>query len=304
MALGMDKLNPEVNFQEIETARKCLVNMLGDNVEYKDGRYGITNFVSSVKGDPWISDRKCVMGFTGKALETAEFLIYGSYDGNTANDLLHYKLGNGIINTFLKLRMNPPVGEGFNLDNGKPALALPRDSVVYLRSFGDDMKALARNYLFELEKGIDHTDWKIWLTGFARWLIDTQYPSGGFPRAWEPANGKIAVEAPQSSYNPIPFLTLMSRITGDKTYLEAAVKAGDFCWNNGQSEGLFVGGTIDNPNVIDKEAGTLSLEAYLALYDATGDKNGWIMQLWLPTLQKHGFIYGTYPCRKISLTAT
>jgi hypothetical protein len=267
-----NKLNPDVNFQDIETARRSLVNMLGDNVEYKDGRYGITNFVSSVKGDPWVSDRKCVMGFTGKALETAEFLIYGSYDGTTAGDLLHYKLGNGIINTFLKLKMNPPVGEGFNLDNGKPALALPRDSVVYLRSFSDDMKALARNYLFELDKGIDHTDWKSWLTQFGGWLLETQYPSGGFPRAWEPATGKIAVGAPQSSYNPIPFLTLMSEITGDKSYLDAASRAGDFCWNNGQSEGIFVGGTIDNPNVIDKEAGTLSLEAYLALYDATGDK--------------------------------
>lgn len=38
---------------------------------------------------------------------------------------------------------------------------------------------------------------------------------------------------------------------------------------------MFVGGTIDNPNVIDKEAGTLSIEAYLALYTYTKDKK-WI----------------------------
>ena len=36
--------------------------------------------------------------------------------------------------------------------------------------------------------------------------------------------------------------------------------------------GHFVGGTLDNPNVVDKEAGTLSLEAYLVLYEATLDK--------------------------------
>jgi len=30
-----------------------------------------------------------------------------------------------------------------------------------------------------------------------------------------------------------------------------------------------VGGTIDNPDVLDKEAGTLSTEAYLALFEAT-----------------------------------
>lgn len=266
------KLVPKVNFQDIEQARRSLVDMLGDNVEYKDNRYGITNFVSSVAGDPMISDRKCVLGFTGKALETAEFLVYGSYDGTTPNDKLHYKLGLGIINTFTKLKMDPPVGEGFNLDNGKPALALPRDSCVYLRSFGDDMKAMARTYLFELEKGMDHKDWKIWLTKFADWLIKSQYSSGGFPRSWEPITGKIDVAAPQSSYNPIPFLTLMTKITGNNIYLESAIKAGDFCWNTGQSKGIFVGGTIDNPNVIDKEAGTLSLEAYLALYNSTKDK--------------------------------
>lgn len=266
------KLNPKVNFQDIEQARRSLVDMLGDNVEYKGGRYGITNFVSSVKGDPMNSDRKCVLGFTGKALETAEFLVYGSYDGITAKDILHYKLGTGIISTFTKLRMDPPVGEGFNIDTGEPALALPRDSVVYLRSFGDDMKALARTYLFELGKGKDHKDWKLWMTNFADWLIKTQYSNGGFPRAWEPVTGKTAVPAPQSSYNPIPFLTLMTRITGNNIYLESAIKAGDFCWNNGQSKGIFVGGTIDNPNVIDKEAGTLSLEAYLALYNSTKDK--------------------------------
>ena len=31
----------------------------------------------------------------------------------------------------------------------------------------------------------------------------------------------------------------------------------------------FTGGTIDNPDVLDKEADTLSLEAYLALYETT-----------------------------------
>lgn len=266
------KLNPKVNFQEIEQVRRTILDMLGDNIEYKDNRYGITNSVSCVAGDPMISERECRMGFTGKALETAEFLIYGSYDGTSAKDQLHYKQGLGIITTFLKLKMDPPVGEGFNIDTGEPELAITSDSCVYLRSFGDDMKALARTYLFELGKGKDHKDWKVWLTKFADWLIKTQYNSGGFPRAFEPITGKIKSGEPQSSYNPIPFLALMSRITDNNIYLEAAIKAGDFCWNNGQSKGIFIGGTIDNPNVIDKEAGTLSLEAYLALYNSTKDK--------------------------------
>ncbi|MDQ6842866.1 MAG: hypothetical protein M3Z92_00740 [Bacteroidota bacterium] len=76
----------------------------------------------------------------------------------------------------------------------------------------------------------------------------------------------------QSSFSAIPLLILMTKATGDATYKNAAIKAGEFIWNNGQKGGQFVGGTIDNPDVIDKEAGTLSLEAYLFLLETTGEK--------------------------------
>jgi len=64
---------------------------------------------------------------------------------------------------------------------------------------------------------------------------------------------------------------LLSRVTGQTKYLEAAIRAANFCWTSSQSHGVFVGGTIDNPDIIDKEAGTLSLQAYLGLYQATHD---------------------------------
>ena len=82
--------------------------------------------------------------------------------------------------------------------------------------------------------------------------------------------------SPNSSYNAVPLLVLLTKSTGDRRYLDAAIRAADFCWSNGQSQGRFVGGTIDNPDVLDKEAATLSLEAYLHLYDATRDPK------WLP----------------------
>jgi uncharacterized protein YyaL (SSP411 family) len=64
----------------------------------------------------------------------------------------------------------------------------------------------------------------------------------------------------------------MHRLTGDGKYLAAALRAAEFCWNNGQSQGRFVGGTIDNFDVLDKEAATLSLEAYLLLFETTGER--------------------------------
>jgi hypothetical protein len=81
--------------------------------------------------------------------------------------------------------------------------------------------------------------------------------------------------SPFSTYNTIPLLTLLHTMTGEARYLESAIAAGDFIWRAGQADFVFIGGTIDNPDIIDKEAGTLSLEAYLALHDATQDAR-WI----------------------------
>ncbi len=86
--------------------------------------------------------------------------------------------------------------------------------------------------------------------------------NGGFPRSWESGTGKVIKDSPKASYNPIPFLLLLSDITGDEKYKQAALKAGEYCWGI-QNQGLFAGGTLDNPDVVDKEAGTLSMEATL-----------------------------------------
>jgi hypothetical protein len=143
---------------------------------------------------------------------------------------------------------------------------------LYIRSFGDDLKALLKAAKREKSRGREHPEWIAWTKSFADWLLPQQHANGGFPRGWVPVTGEIADSSLQSTYNVIPFLILQSELSDDSKYLDAAIKAGEFAWANGQSEGIFVGGTIDNPNVVDKEAGTLSLEAYLALYSVTKSK--------------------------------
>jgi hypothetical protein len=80
------------------------------------------------------------MGFTGKNLEAAEFLLADSQiDSDQNRAAKNRKSGLAIFASFIRLRVNPPIGEGFNIDTGDPALAIPRDHCVFLRSFGDDM---------------------------------------------------------------------------------------------------------------------------------------------------------------------
>jgi hypothetical protein len=275
-------LQPQLNPQYIEQARRSLIDMLAERVETHRGITGLSNsmdFEEAITGNiNYHPLRKTVMGFTGKSLEAANFLLQDADMEETELAAEHRQKALAIINSYLKLELAPPAGEGFFWETGLPAPALPRLNRVFLRSFGDDLKSLLRaaqraKKLTDVYEGYeDYTKWVDWVRTFADWLLPQQSIDGGFPRAWEPGTGKVVDPSPNSSYNAIPFLLLLSDLTGDRKYKEAAVRAGEFCWKNGQSEGIFVGGTIDNPDVVDKEAGTLSLEAYIALYEATGNE--------------------------------
>eukprot|EP00041_Stephanoeca_diplocostata_P032884 m.1068059 g.1068059 ORF g.1068059 m.1068059 type:complete len:302 (+) comp24224_c0_seq25:258-1163(+) len=52
-------------------------------------------------------------------------------------------------------------------------------------------------------------------------------------------------------------------------YLAAAIKAGEYAWNNYGVYGNYIGAAIDNPDVTDKESACFAMDGFLALYDAT-----------------------------------
>jgi hypothetical protein len=284
-------LNPPITWQNISAARRAIVDVLASQVQVNADRAGIPNAVPAVRESERKPNHQAIMGFTGKNLEAAEFLLADAgIDPDKARARKDRNLGLAIFASFIRLRMNPPVGEGFNIDTGEPALAIPRDHCVFLRSFGDDMKATLRAYRREQKNGIAHKDWLAWAQGFGNWLLTQQTADGGFPRSWKPGTGEVLDASPQSSYNPVPFLILLSEETGEPRYLKAAERAGEFVWNGGQSGGKFVGGTIDNPDVLDKEAGTLSVEAYLALYEATHDSK-WLTRAGMAANYAETWIY-------------
>jgi hypothetical protein len=265
-------LKPQVNYQDIEAARRSLIDMLGERVETHNGLSGIPKATPAVNS-PAPPNRASTMGFTGKALESANFLIQDAARHTSPLDSLHRQQGYNLINSFVKtLKLSPPTGEGFNMDTGQPVINRPQDGRIYLRIFGDDLKSLLRAVKRERADGVKHDDWTAWAKSFGDWLLPQQSAFGGFPRAWEAGTGRTIDASPESSYTVIPYLLLLSDLTADAKYKNAAISAGEFCWKNGQYKALFVGGTVDNPNVIDKEAGTLSLEAYLELFNYTGNR--------------------------------
>jgi len=283
-------LKPAVYPQDIALVRQSMVDMLAGRVEMMPTRTGIPYWINwQDPGSPSFA-RVAIMGFAGRNLQAARVLLADADRDLSARGQWHRKLAVAIISSFLGLKMDPPVGEGFDLFTGQPALA-QRDQMVYSRSLGDDFKDLVQAYAAERSEGRDHPDWVRWCTEFADWFLTQQCADGGFPRAWRPGTGEVADASELSSYNVLHFLVLLSQSTGQAKYLQAAIRAADFCWASGQSHGAFAGATIDNPNVVDKEAGYLPFRAYLALYQTTHDSK-WLNRARTAANYAETWIYG------------
>ena len=143
MALGLAIAAAAVTTHDLAAARRAIVDVLAGNVVEKDGRAGIPNYLDALVKSTSPEGHNMVFGFTGKNLEAARFLLREAELDASPRGLRLRRLGETIIASFLQLKVAPPEGEGFQLESGHPICALGRPE-VYLRSFGDDLKALCR----------------------------------------------------------------------------------------------------------------------------------------------------------------
>lgn len=275
------RLKPEVRPQEIELVRQTVVAMVADRVASCNGLSGVQTVWDATTGkevateDSILVANRCeaVMGFLGRNTDLAYFLLDGAARERGERGARYARLGTAILDSFVRIPMSPPAAEGFSLaDGGWVALTYRGVPLIHLRALCEGVKSALKAWELEKSLGRDHPLWLRWCVNFADWLLKQQSAAGGFPRAWGMKTGEVGLDSSKSSYTAIPFLARLAKVTGERAYLEAASRAAEFCWSEGQSVGNFVGGTLDNPDVVDKEAGTLSLEAYIALYEATGEE--------------------------------
>ena len=146
-----------------------------------------------------------------------------------------------------------------------------RDYDTFLRIASDGMVGALMAWDVMKRSGRDRPEWLQFCRDFGDWLVKHQQEDGSWARAYR-WDGSISHGSKLNTSNPIRFLIDLHHATGSPEYLDAACRAGEFCWRQIHKEFAYVGGTPDNPNVLDKEAGFLAIDAFLALWDATGEK--------------------------------
>ncbi len=146
-----------------------------------------------------------------------------------------------------------------------------RPDPTFLRIATDGMLGALRAWRTMRSAGRERPAWLVFARVFGDWLVAHQNPDGSFYRQYDYNTGEPAQTAKTNTLHPVPFLCELYRATEDFHYRESALKAGEYAWADVHTAYRYVGGTADNPNVRDKEAGILSLDAFLALHDLTGD---------------------------------
>ncbi|HEY5913836.1 MAG TPA: hypothetical protein VJA21_24875 [Verrucomicrobiae bacterium] len=265
-------LNPPIIPVDVEQMRRVLIDHLAAQAATIDGRTAIPFVISTLPTNQvqW-NYTMVAMGFVGKNIECADQLLREGERDRTERGQKMRQTGLAIISSLIQALPTVPLqGTGYDLATGKPWTGQRQEWVApWLRNATEDMRVLMRAYRRERSLGRHYPEWFTWVKTYVDWLILQQRPDGSFPRRWKPGSNEVEEPSGTTSYNPVPLLVLMTEETGDPKYQQAAIRAADYVWTNWGTRGVFIGGAIDNPNITDKEAGMLSMEAYLSLFDST-----------------------------------
>ena len=172
----------------------------------------------------------------------------------------------------------------------------------YLRTMTEPVNDVLEYCKWYREQGHVKKQWLEAVMRYADLLVSLQNEDGSWYRAYEPDGTPVfMLEEPwmteqerergrkAASAIPIVFLCNLAEYLSEgeystdventepagskrSVYLRAAVRAGEYVLSGGCREELFQGGTLDNPNVVDKEAAQYAMAGCWHLYEQTGER--------------------------------
>ncbi len=213
-----------------------------------------------------VIDTSSQMGFVGKALSAAALLLRSSME--TGNASLRVQ-AEDLINFWVKNAMNPSGVPKTWYDIQKDGTVTWRTEPTHLRIAADGMHGVLDAWRIG-----KRPEWLAFARKFGDFLVAKQEKDGSLSGLWN-WDGTSNKPYKNVSYHVVPFLAALHQATGDPRYRESAIRIGEFALESVDNEYAYAGGAPDNPNVTDKEAGILAMQAFLALHALTGEEK-WI----------------------------
>ncbi len=219
-----------------------------------------------------VIDTSSQMGFVGQALPSAALLLRWGHDTLNADavarasEVVDFWAKNGIAENGVPRNW---------YDIRKDSTFTWRNYPLYLRVASDGACGMLAAWNTARKARIDKPEWLRFCKRYGDWLVQAQNADGSFYRSYE-ITGAPRDKRLDTTTHPIAFLCDLFCATGDIRYRMAALKAGAYCLSSVHCAYSYVGGTPDNPNVTDKEAGMIALHAFLALHDVSGGDVKWL----------------------------
>lgn len=247
---------------------------------------------NEVTGIPLITDlitdqqlKRYEFGFTGSQILLAYYLIkYGLEQENTdavqkGEKTVNWWINNASTESGLSHTLYEE-GVGWIDESGK--------NVVMTRTLIDGFTAALRILELYDKHGIQRREYLDWCLKFGEWLLDNQNPDGSFYRQYDVCTNEPKEYSKGITAFSIPFLVSLFQRTDEQKYLDAAITAAEFSFENFTLTNEYYGGTPNNPNCSDKEASLFTLRAFLTLFKETGE------QKWLEAAERAGTIGETW----------
>jgi hypothetical protein len=146
-----------------------------------------------------------------------------------------------------------------------------RDYKTFMRIATDGMEGMLQAWRRMQLNNRDKPQWLACCRSFGDWLVEHQNADGSYCRQYN-FDGSILDPSKSAALHPVRFLVDLTHATGDAKFLVAAERAGRFALHDIGSNTNYFGGTADNADVKDKEAGWIALDSFLSLYESTGDR--------------------------------
>lgn len=250
---------PRLRRTDLAAVRRSSVDLLASLVRRDAGAIGIPTWIDVFTGQPGKQQDTFSIGFVGRNLEVAYVLLrIGGDEGHgdwvdLAREIIEFwvRQGNGGL---------CPV----EWDRGRGDWA---DDTVFLRDQSEARTAVLSAVRWLGDRA--SATWLDWCESYGRWLESHVNDDGSLYRSFR-LDGTPVDRSVNDGIHAAAFLSRLHVITRRSGYLAVAERIAEFYWTNFHAVGIFVGGTLDNPNCYDREAASLAMEAYLALCEVTG----------------------------------